>query len=87
MLILLILSFLVFMCGASRICSRSLLLSCGIIMVFSTRIFSKSEIGNSVFLRCKSMELESLRCIVKHLERVLEVRPTYILFLLETQSL
>ena len=32
------------------------------------------------------MELESLRCIISCLERVLVVRPTYILFSLETQS-
>ena len=37
-------------------------------------------------LRCKAMELESLRCIVSRLERVVVVRPTYILFSLETQS-
>ena len=32
------------------------------------------------------MELESLRCIVSHMERVVVVRPTYALFSLETQS-
>ena len=37
-------------------------------------------------LRCKAMELESLRCIVRRLERVMVVRPTYVLFCLETQS-
>ena len=33
------------------------------------------------------MELEPFRCIVSHLERVVVVRSTYILFSLETQSL
>ena len=32
------------------------------------------------------MELELLRCIVRCLERFVAVRPTYILFSLETQS-
>ena len=32
------------------------------------------------------MVLESLRCIVSSLERVVVVRPTYVLFSLETQS-
>ena len=32
------------------------------------------------------MELESLRCIVNCLERVVVVRPTYVLFSLETVS-
>ena len=33
------------------------------------------------------MELESLMCIVSRLERVVVVRPTYVLFCLETHSL
>ena len=32
------------------------------------------------------MELESLKCIVRYLEGVIVVRPTYVLFLLETVS-
>ena len=36
-------------------------------------------------LRCKARELESLRCIVNCLERVVVVRPTYVLFSLERQ--
>ena len=37
-------------------------------------------------LRCKAIELESLRCIVSRVERVVVVRPTYALFSLETRS-
>ena len=55
-------------------------------MVFSTKIFRNLDLGIEWVLRCKAMELESLRCIVIRLERVVVVRPTYILFSLETQS-
>ena len=48
--------------------------------------FSKFGFGNRMGLRCKAMELKSLRCIVSRLERVVMVRPTYVLFSLETQS-
>ena len=82
-LILLILGFLVFRHRASRICSHSLLISCAIIVLLSTRIL---DLGIEWVLRCKDMELESLRCIVSHLERVVVVRPTYTLFSLETHS-
>ena len=85
-LILLILGFFVFICRASRICSRSLFISCAIIVVFSTRIFQSLDLGKECVSRCKAMELESLRCIVSRLERVVVVRPTYALFSLETQS-
>ena len=57
------------------ICCRSLLILYAIIVVFSTRIF-----------QCKAMELESLRCIASCLERVVVVRPIYILFSLERVS-
>ena len=70
----------------SRICSRSLPISCAIIEVFSTRIFRNPDLRIELFLICKAMELESLRCIVTRLERVVVVRPTYALFSLETQS-
>ena len=33
-----------------------------------------------------AIELESLRCIVRRLERVVVVKPTYVLFLIGTQS-
>ena len=37
-------------------------------------------------LRCKAMEVELLRCIVSRLESIAVARPTYVLFLLKTQS-
>ena len=52
--------------------------------MFSTRIFQNLDLGIEWVLRCKAMELESLRCIVSHPERV--VVPTYVLFSLDTQS-
>ena len=68
------------------ICSRSLSISCAIILVFSTRIFQNLNLGIEWVLRCKAMELESLRCIVSRLERVVVVRPIFVLFSLETVS-
>ena len=47
-LILIIISFFVFIFRASRICSRGLLISCATIVVFSTRIFSKFGFGESI---------------------------------------
>ena len=79
-LILSILGFFVFICRASRICSCSLAILCAIIVVFSTRIFRNLVLGIEWVLRCKAMELESLRCIVSCLERVVVVRPTYVSF-------
>ena len=55
-------------------------------MVFLTRIFWNMDLGIEWVLRCKAMELESLRCIVNCLEGVVVVRPTYALFSLETLS-
>ena len=55
-------------------------------MVFSTRIFRNLDLGIEWVLRCKAMELKSLRCIVSRLERVVVVRPTYALFSLVTPS-
>ena len=54
--------------------------------MFSIRIFRNLDLVIVWVLRCKAMELESLRCVVSHLEKVVVVRPTYILFSLETQS-
>ena len=85
-LILLNLGFFVFICRASRICYRSLSISYVIIVVFSIRIFRNLDVIKEWTLRCTAMELESLRCIVSRLERVVEVRTTYALFSLETQS-
>ena len=79
-------SFFVFICRASRICSRCLLISCAIKVVFSTRNFRNLDLGTEWVLRCKAMEQESLRYIVSRLERVVVVRPTYGSFSLATQS-
>ena len=49
-------------------------------------MFQHLDLGIECALRCKAMELESLRCIVRRLERVVAVRPTCELFLLETVS-
>ena len=49
---------------AFRICSCSLSISCAIILVFLTRIFRNLDLGTECALRCKAMELESLRRIV-----------------------
>ena len=84
-MILLILGFLVFICSrSSRICSRSLSISCAIIVVFSTRIFQNLNLGIEWVLRCKARELKSSRCTVSHLERVVVIRSTDALFSLET---
>ena len=52
------------------ICSRSLLISWAIIVVFSTRIFQNLDLGIEWVLSCKATELESLRRIESYLERV-----------------
>ena len=84
-LILLILFFSVFICRAFRICSRSLSTSCAIKWWFQLE-FSKLWFRNRMVLRWKAIELESLRCIVSCLERVVVVRTSYALFSLEAQS-
>ena len=85
-LILFLLVLLVLVLWASGICSRSLLISCAIIEVFSTRIFRNLDLGIEWVLRCKAMKLEPLRCIVSRCEIVIVVKPTYVLFSLETLS-
>ena len=55
--------------------------------MFSTRIFQNLDLGIECVLKCKAMELESLRCTVRHLERIVVVRPTYVLFSFVTVSL
>ena len=55
------------------ICSRGILFSCAIIEVFSTRIFRNLDLGRKWLLRRRALELESLRCIVGRLERVVVV--------------
>ena len=53
-------------------------------LVFTTRIFRNLDLGIEWILRCKAMELELLRCIVSCFERVVVVRPIYVLFSLDT---
>ena len=48
--------------------------------MFSIRIFHNSVVGHESFFKCCAMELVSDRCIVSFLERVVEVKPTYISF-------
>ena len=69
-------------CSASRIGSFCLLFWCSNI-VFSIRIFRKSVVGHVCILKCCAMELVSERCIVSLLDRVVEVKPTYILLFSE----
>ena len=78
--------FFTLICRDSRVCRRSLIISSTIIEVFSKRIFRNLDLGIEWLLRCKAMKLESLRCTVRRLERVVAVRQTYVLFLLETRS-
>ena len=49
--------------------------------MFSRRIFRNSIVGCEFFFKCCAMELVSERCIVSLLDRVVEVKPTYILIL------
>ena len=65
---------------------HSLLISCAITVMFSTRIFRNLDLGLEWVLKCKAMELKFLRCIVSRLQSAVEVKPTYVLFSLETQS-
>ena len=41
-------------------------------------IFHNSAVGLEYFFKCRAMELVSERCIVSLLDRVVEVKPTYI---------
>ena len=68
--------FVVLICRASRISSRGSLISDAVIIVFSTRTFRNLDLRIERVLRCKAMELISVRCIVSRLERVIVIRPT-----------
>ena len=50
------------------------------------RIFRSCVVGHECFFKCWAIELVSERCIVSLLDRVVEVKPTYILLLSEIQS-
>ena len=72
-------------CSASRICSFCLLFWCSNI-VFSVRIFRNFVVGHEWFFNCCAMELVSERCIVNLLDRLVEVKSTYISLFSEIQS-
>ena len=65
-------------CSASRIWSFCLLFWCSNIVVFSVRIFRSCVVGHECFFKCWAIELVSERCIVSLLDRVVEVKLTYI---------
>ena len=50
------------------------------------RIFRSCAVGHECFFKCWAIELVSERCIVSLLDRVVEVKPTYMLLLSEIQS-
>ena len=54
--------------------------------MFPVRFFRNSVVGHECLFRCCAMELVSVRCIVNLHDRVVEVKPTYILLFLEIQS-
>ena len=54
--------------------------------MLSVRIFRSYVVGHECFFKCWAIELVSERCIVSLLDRVVEVKPTYILLLSEIQS-
>ena len=70
-------------CSASRICSFCLLFWCSNIVVLSVGIFRNCVIGHECFFKCWAIELVLERCIVSLLNRVVEVKPTYISLLSE----
>ena len=49
--------------------------------MLSVRIFRSCVVGHECFFKCWAIELVSERCIVSLLDRVVEVKPTYILLL------
>ena len=65
-------------CSAWRICSFCLLFCCSNIVVFLVRIFCNSVVEHECFFKCSAMELVSERCTLSLLNRVVEVKPTYI---------
>ena len=54
--------------------------------MFSVRIFRYSVVGDKCFFKCCAMKLVSKRCIVSLLNRVVEVKSTYVLLFSEIQS-
>ena len=60
--------------GTSRICSRSLLILCPIIVVFLARNFQNLDLAIELDLRCEAIELELLKDIASRSERVDAIR-------------
>ena len=54
-------------------------------IVFLVRIL-RNSVGHECFFKCWAIELVLERCIVSLLDRLVEVKPTYILLLSEMQS-
>ena len=54
--------------------------------MFAVRIFRNSAFGQECVFRCCAIDLVSDRCIVSCLDRVVKVKPTYILIFSEIQS-
>ena len=54
--------------------------------MFSVRIFRNSVLGQECFFRCCAIELVSDRCIVSHLDEIVEVRQMYLWLFSEIQS-
>ena len=52
----------------------------------SVRFFRDCVVGHECFFKCWAIELVSERCILSLLDRVVDVKPTYILLLSEIQS-
>ena len=74
------------MCSISRIHSFYLIFCCSNIVVFLVRIFQNSVVEHECFLRCCALELILERCIVSLFDRVVEVKPMYVLLFSEIQS-
>ena len=53
--------------------------------MFSVRIFCNSVVGHEFFSQCCAMELVSDRSIVSLFDRVVEIKPTFILLFSEIQ--
>ena len=85
-LILLSLDCIFLICSASRICIFCLLYCCSNIVAFSVRIFCNCVVGIECFFNICSMELVSERCITSLLDRVAEIKTTYVLLFSEIQS-
>ena len=60
---------------------KGLLFCCSNIVVVSVRIFRNLVVGQEYIFRC-AIE----RCMISRLDRVVDVKPTYILLLLDIQS-